>query len=134
MTKQKRPLQIVIAPNSFIGGLDAGKVCDAIAIGLKKALGEVDLTIQPIADGGELTVDIMIEALGGEIKHTAVKDPMGREVKAKYGILKDKKTGIIEMAAASGMSLLTKDELNPMRASTYGTGQLIEKLMDEGCR
>lgn len=127
-------MQITIAPNSFKGSLDATQVCDAIAEGLLKALPDVQIHKQPIADGGEMTTQIMVNALGGTIKETTVKDPLGREITAKYGVLKDKKTGVMELASASGISLLTKDELNPMRTSTYGTGQLIEKLLEEGCR
>lgn len=130
----KSPINIIVAPNSFKGSLLATPVCEVISQALKVSLPKANIIQQPIADGGEQTTEIIVSALDGELKSTIVKDPLGRDVEACYGILDSGKTGVMEMCAASGMNLVAKEELNPMRASTFGTGQLILKLLDEGCR
>lgn len=126
-------LNLLIAPNGFKGSLQATDACDIMAAALLDVLPDATLVKQPIADGGEQTVQIIVEAKGGELKTTKVKDPLGRDIEATYGLIDGGKTGVMEMCAASGIQLLTSDELNPMRASTFGTGQLIIQLLEEGC-
>ena len=86
----------------------------------------------PVADGGEGTQDALVTALGGEVVAADVRDPLGRPVRASYALLEDGSTGLVEMAAASGLALLSDDERDPETATTYGTGQLICAAVDAG--
>ncbi len=124
--------KIVIAPDSFKESLNAYEVARAIEEGLQRIFPDAEYDIVPMADGGEGTVDAMIHATGGNLVCVNVLDPLGREIEAKFGILGDRKTAIIEMASASGLPLLKPDERNPMKTSTYGTGQLIRAALDKG--
>jgi len=126
-------MRIVIAPDSFKHSLPALAVADNIAIGIKKIFPEAEIILVPLADGGEGTVKSLIDATNGHIENLEVHDPLLRKVNSFLGILGDDKTAVIEMAAASGIELLNNNELNPMTASTYGTGELIKKALDLGC-
>jgi glycerate kinase len=126
------PPKIVIAPDSFKECLTAKKVADHIALGIKRASPSAIITCIPFADGGEGTVDALVYATQGEVITVNSMDPLMREIPSFYGVLGDKKTAVIEMAAASGIGLLTKAERNPMVASSYGTGLLIREVLDKG--
>lgn len=126
-------MKIVVAPDSFKESLSATAVAKNIAIGIRKVLPEATLVEIPISDGGEGLLEALIEPLDGTLKNVYVKDPLMRNITAPYGILKDGKTAIIEMAMASGMELLNDDEKNPMVTSTFGTGLLIKDALDQGC-
>lgn len=126
-------MKIVIAPDSFKGSLTSPQVCAAIEKGIRKADGNADIVSIPMADGGEGTVDALMNVLGGSKIQVWVKDPLFREIKAEYGILEDN-TAVIEMASASGLALLTPEERNPMNTTTYGTGELILDALNKGCR
>ncbi len=121
-------MKFVICPDSFKGSLSSREVARSIHRGLKKVIPEAEYTIFPMADGGEGTIDTLLFALGGKRYSATVFDPLGRKIKAEYGILLDN-TGVIEMAAASGLPLLRKEERNPLITSTYGTGQLLLELV-----
>lgn len=95
---------------------------------------EIETVLLPVADGGEGTLEPLLEATNGHIISLQVQDPIGRLVEAEYGVLGDGETCVIEMAKASGLTLLTNDERNPLIASTYGTGQLIRHALDAGFR
>ncbi len=123
--------KIVIAPDSFKGSLSSQDAAQAIKRGFE-AEGYNNAECVPMADGGEGTVEAMIQATGGEIITLHVKGPMGDTVEAFYGIMGDGKTAVIEMAAASGLPLV-KGEKNPLVATTYGTGQLMSDAADRGC-
>ena len=126
-------MKIVIAPDKFKGCLDAAAVAGAIARGVRAADpgGETDLC--PVADGGEGTVAALVAATGGRIETRRVTGPLPeRKVEAAFGVLGDGQTAVIEMAAASGLALITDDERDPERTSTYGTGQLICAAVDAG--
>jgi glycerate kinase len=110
-----------VAPDSFKGTFTAPEVAAAIGAGLARVGLEVDSC--PVADGGEGTRDVLVSALGGRRVSTRVLDPLGREIDAEFGVLGS--TAVVEMAAASGLALLTPAELDPWQATTYGTGQLI---------
>lgn len=127
-------MKIVVAPDSYKGSLTAGEVAVSIERGIKRVFADAEVLKIPMADGGEGTVQSLVDGTGGEIIKVNVKDPLMREVEAFYGILGDKKTAVIEMAAASGLPLLSKDERDPMKTTTYGTGQLIKNALDKGCR
>ncbi|MFC0492180.1 Glycerate kinase [Listeria grayi] len=125
---------ILIAPDSFKESLSAQEVCLAIQRGIQKVYPEATFILSPIADGGEGTLDAVIIAAGGVKKQLEVCDPLGRSILAHYGIIEASKTGIIEMAAASGLGLLKLPERDPAITSTYGTGQLIKQCLADGMR
>jgi len=126
-------MKIVVAPDSFKGSISAKDAALSIKRGIIKAYKDIDVVCVPMADGGEGTVQPMVDATGGKIIYTKVQGPMLREVGAFYGILGDGKTAVIEMAAASGLPLVSGYEKDPRIASTYGTGELIRHALDEGC-
>ena len=127
-------MKIVIAPDSFKGSLTAIEVSDAIEQGVKEIFPEAEIVKIPMADGGDGTVQCLVNATGGKILREKVTGPLGDEVLASYGILGDKKTAVIEMAEASGLTLVPENKRNPLITTTYGTGQLIKAALDQGCR
>lgn len=127
-------MKIAIAPDSFKGSLSATEVANAIEKGIKKVDINIETVKIPMADGGEGTVESLVEATGGKYIKVKVNDPLMREIEAVYGILGDNKTAVIEMAQASGLPLLKKEERNPMKTTTYGTGQLIKHAVNSGCK
>lgn len=122
----------VIAPDSFKESMTAKDVCIAVEKGLKKSFPLANYIHVPMADGGEGTMQSLVDATNGHIKKVKVKDPLGRVIEAEYGILGDEKTGVVEMASASGIHLVDVAERNPLKSSTFGTGQLIKACLDEG--
>jgi len=127
-------MKIVVAPDSFKGSLTAVGVSDAIGQGVREIFPEAEIVKIPMADGGDGTVQCLANATGGEILKEKVTGPLGDEVLASYGILGDKKTAVIEMAEASGLTLVPENRRNPLITTTYGTGQLIKASLDQGCR
>lgn len=125
-------MQIVIAPDSFKECLPAAKVAGAIAEGIKRIVPEAGITCIPMADGGEGTVEALVVATGGKMVECSSVDALNRPIRSFYGILGDRKTAVIEMAAASGIELLSPEERNPLITSTYGTGLLLKAAMDAG--
>ncbi len=127
-------MKIIVCPDSFKGSLSSLEAADAIARGVKIGLGSSNVeTIKvPLADGGEGTVEALVRATGGEVRWVTVSDPLLRPVKSFFGILGDGRTAAIEMAAASGLTLLKDEERNPMITSTFGTGELIQAALDAG--
>ncbi|HEY8463528.1 MAG TPA: glycerate kinase [Bacillota bacterium] len=128
-------MKVIIAPDSFKGCLSAKQAALAIERGIKKAVNNLDLEIikVPMADGGEGTVEAIIEAVGGQIITETALDPLGNEIQSFYGILPDN-TAVIEMAAASGLNLVAPAQRNPLLTTTYGTGQLIRSALESGCQ
>ena len=127
-------MKIVIAPDSFKGSLSALEVAQAIERGVKRGNKEANTVLVPVADGGEGTMDSLVASTSGRKVQVTVTGPMSNSVQAEYGILGDGVTCVIEMASASGLCLVDRSELNPMVATTYGTGELIKKALDDGCR
>ncbi len=125
-------MHILIAPNAFKNSLDAIQVAAAIEQGLKLSRLDCTTACFPIADGGDGTGSLIIESCEGVIKWKEVHDPFGRIIRASFGLIDGGKTAVIEMADASGLRLLKKDELDPLLASSYGTGELIKFALDEG--
>ncbi len=126
-------MKIVIAPDSFKNSLTASKVADAIAEGILHVSPKEDIILLPMADGGEGTVDALVKATSGKEITVNTKDPLMRDIEASYGFLDDT-TAVVEMAAASGIERLTKDELNPLETTTYGTGLLIKDAIQKGAK
>lgn len=127
-------MKIIVAPDSFKGSLSALDAGNAIKEGIMRVMPEASIEVVPMADGGEGTVDALVSATGGRIIIEEVHDPLMKKIKAKYGILGDGSTAVIEMASASGLPLVPKEERNPMITTTYGTGELIKSALDQGCR
>lgn len=127
-------MKIVIAPQGFKGNLTALEVARAIEAGVKRIAPDALTVLKPMADGGEGTVQALVDATGGEIITTGVTGPLGEPVNAHWGILNDRVTAVIEMAAASGLPLVPPEKRNPLITTTYGTGELILAALDKGCR
>jgi glycerate 2-kinase len=125
-------MKIVIAPDSFKESLTALEVAQAIEKGMKKVLPDADFIKVPMADGGEGTVQSLVDATGGKIISKTVTGPLGEPVEAFLGISGDEKTAVIEMAAASGLHLVTAEKRNPLITTTRGTGELISAALDYG--
>lgn len=126
-------MKIVIAPDSFKGSLTAREVCDNIEAGFKRVNQDLNILKIPMADGGEGTLETLVEANQGIFINTFAKDPLFRRIRCQYGIINDD-TAIIQMSKASGLILLEEHERNPMFTTTYGTGELISHALDLGCR
>ncbi len=127
-------MKIVIAPDSFKGNLSALEVANLIEKGTRRVYPKAKIVKVPMADGGEGTVRSLVDATKGRIIKREVTGPLGKKVKASYGILGDNKTAVIEMASASGLPLVPKSKRNPLLTTTYGTGELIKAALDRGCR
>lgn len=127
-------VKVVIAPQGFKGNLTALQVSQAIDNGIRRVVPGVVTTIVPMADGGEGTAQALVDAIGGDMMPVEVTDPMGGRVIAHWGFLSDGVTAVIEMAAASGLSLVLPEKRNPLLATTYGTGELIRQALEKGCR
>ena len=126
--------KIVIISDSFKGCLSSTEVENAIADGVHSVLPACHTVCIPIADGGEGLLDVMVALTGGSFVRADVHDPLMRPVTARYGVLGDHETVIIEMAQASGLPLLQPEERNPLLTSSYGTGELIRDALQKGYR
>lgn len=127
----KKQLNILIAPNSMKGSLNAFDFADVVEQAFMKVSTGFSVRKVPVADGGDFTGEVLRYALHARLVETTVNDPLGRKVKSKFA--KAGKKAIIEMADASGIKLLQADELNPVKASSFGTGQLIVAAIQTGC-
>lgn len=126
-------MKAVIAIDSFKGSLSSLEAGQAAADGIRRVFPDAETIIRPVADGGEGTAEALVAGLNGHFRVAEVSDPLGRRIKAKYGILPDN-TAVIEMATASGLTLLSEEERDPMLTTTYGTGELILDAINIGCR
>lgn len=126
-------MKILIAMDSYKNCCTSLEAAEAVEKGLLRADKDVEIVKLAVADGGEGTTEAVLSALGGEKVYLNVKDPLGREIKGYYGIT-ERGEAVIEIAAASGLPLLQKHEINPLQATTYGTGQLIKDALERGCR
>ena len=124
--------KIVVASDSFKGSLSSKDVAESAARGVHEIYPQCEVVEINVADGGEGTVDAVVEALGGKLITIDVKNPLDRSVAATYGIAGT--TAIIEMASASGLPLISVEERNPAKTSTYGTGEMILDAINRGCR
>jgi glycerate kinase len=124
-------MNILIAPNSMKGSISAFDFADVAGEAFTNCSPEFDVKKVPVADGGDFTGEVLRRALNAKQKEITVSDPLGRNIRACYGI--SGKTAIIEMADASGIKLLSGDEPDPLKTSTFGTGQLISDAINSGC-
>ncbi len=126
-------MNIVIAIDTFKGSLSTLQAGNAAASGIRRVFPNAKIHVFPIADGGEGTTDALVFGLHGIYRTATVSDPLGRKISTSYGILPNS-IAIIEMAAASGLPLLSPTEHNPLHTTTYGFGQLIRDAIEQGCR
>ena len=127
-------MKVVVAPDKFKGSLTAPAAAQAIGRGVAAAVPDALVDRVPMADGGEGTVTALVEATGGTYREARVSGPLGTPVTARFGLLGDGRTAVLEMAAASGLHLLRPDQYDPLRASTRGTGELLRAAFDAGAR
>ncbi|VUS47175.1 glycerate kinase [Klebsiella grimontii] len=125
-------MKVVIAPDSFKESLSALEVCMHIKAGFKTHFPDAHYHLLPLADGGEGTVEVLLQALNGQKIVSQVEGPLGEPVLAEWALLEEGKTALIEIAAASGLDKLPPHRRNPLLASTFGTGQLIKEALDRG--
>jgi glycerate kinase len=118
-------MKILIAPDKFKGTLSAREVAENIAAGLRDVLPDAKIDIVPLADGGEGTAEVISSALRGSWMKCKAHDPLGREIEARYGWVEDQNLGVMEMSEAAGMRRLVPNELDPVRANTFGVGEMI---------
>lgn len=123
---------IVLAPDSFKESMTAQEACAAMERGIRKADPDITCIRAPMADGGEGTMQALVDGTGGTVYSAKVTGPLGHEVNASYGITGDGLTGVLEMASASGLELVPPAQRNPLLTTTYGTGQLIKACLDHG--
>ena len=129
-----KALRIIVAPDSYKGSVSALGVANAIEKGILSVFPEAEVCKIPMADGGEGTVEAMVSATGGRIIAEHVMGPLGDTVEAFWGIMGDGETAVIEMAAASGLTLVPPQSRDPRITTTFGTGQLIKAALDAGMR
>lgn len=126
-------MKVVIAIDSFKGSMSSMEAGNAAKAGIERAC-PADIVVKPLADGGEGTTEALVEGLGGEYVSIEVTGPLGAKTIARYGILGDRRTAVLEMAQASGIILVKREELDPSRATTYGVGEMILDAIRRGCR
>lgn len=126
-------MKVVIAIDSFKGSLSSMEAGNAAKAGIRRACS-ADIIVKPLADGGEGTTEALVEGLGGRYVSAEVTGPLGEKTNARYGILGDGQTAVLEMAEAAGITLVDREELDPHRATTYGVGEMILDAVKRGCR
>jgi len=127
-------MRFLIAMDSFKGSLTSVQAGNAVKEGILEALPGSDITVLPLADGGEGTVDAIAGYTGGEMRYLTVTGPLNTPVRASYLLVEKNRTAYIEMAAASGLTLIAEDERNPYLATTFGTGELIRDAIASGVK
>jgi glycerate 2-kinase len=125
-------VKVVVAPNAFKGSLTASQAAAAIARGVKEAMPDAEVVEVPVADGGDGTVEALVSANRGEYRSVEVQGPLGDPVTAQYGLIDSGRIGVVELATASGLTLIPSDRRDPRRTSTYGFGQLLQAARRDG--
>ena len=125
-------MKVLVAPCSFKGSLTASQAAAAIARGVRQAWPDADVVEIPVADGGEGTVEALVSARKGSYRSATVEGPLGDPVMATYGLIDGGRTGVLELASASGLTLIPSEKRDPRRASTFGFGQLLDAVRREG--
>lgn len=127
-------MKVTIAIDSLKGSLSSLEAGKAIGTGVKKAWPEAEVCVRPLADGGEGTVEAVTSAMGGEMVTLRVTGPLGEPVDCVYGVIRESRTAVLEMAGAAGLTLLKDEERNPLKTTTYGVGEVIRDAVKRGCR
>ena len=127
-------MKIVVATDSFKGSLSSMEAGRAIEKGIKRVYPQCDIVIKPISDGGEGTIESLLECLHGTIRTIKVTGPLGDKIKCDYGLVTSRKLAIIEIAKIVGLTLVPKNQRNPLYTTTYGIGEVIKDAIENGCR
>lgn len=127
-------MKVTIAIDSLKGSLSSLEAGRAIGTGVKKAWPEAEVCVRPLADGGEGTVEAVTSAMGGEMVTLRATGPLGEPVDCVYGVIRESRTAVLEMAGAAGLTLLKDEERNPLKTTTYGVGEVIRDAVKRGCR
>ena len=127
-------MKIIIAPDSYKGNMSSPEVCSAIEEGLLRAEKDAEIVKIPLADGGEGTAKAVTEAARGRFVSVEVTGPLGKKHTAEFGLINDGATAVLDMASASGIDLLDRKDLNPLKATSRGTGELIKAALDTGAK
>ena len=127
-------MKIVTAIDSFKGSLTSMQAGNALKDGVLRVYPDAKITVLPVADGGEGTVDALVEGMGGRLQTVKALNPIGDKIECVYGIIAESKTAVIEMSAAAGITLISETERNPLNTTTYGVGEMIIDAIKKGCR
>ena len=127
-------MKIVVAPQTFKGSISAVEVAGAMAEGVRRVIQDAELVLVPVADGGDGTLETLVEYSGGELRTSRVTGPLGDVISAQWGAMGDGNTAIIEMARTSGLALVPVEKRNPLLTTTYGLGETIRHALDAGFR
>ncbi|SDQ20428.1 glycerate kinase [Flagellimonas zhangzhouensis] len=127
-------MKFILSPDKYKGSLSGREFCETVARSLQKVFPEGEIVSRPLADGGDGTIDVVKDYLNASVVSTKVKDPFFREISAPYLLSADQQTAFIEMSEASGYKLLDKSEMNCMRSTTYGTGEMIVDALEKGAK
>ena len=127
-------MKVVIAIDSFKGSLSTNEASSAVASGIRKVYENAEIITLPLADGGEGTVNAIVQGTHSCLHKVSVCGPLGEKVDAEYGIMSDGKTAIVEMASSSGLTLVPPEKRNPLFTTTYGVGEVIKDAIAKGCR
>ncbi len=126
-------MKVTIATDSFKGSLDSVSAGKALSEGIKKVYPDAEITVRPVADGGEGTVDTLVTGTGGAFEDVTVTGPLSESITARYGIIEGN-TAVVEMSAAAGITLVPDELRNPLNTTTYGVGEIIKHALDKRCR
>lgn len=127
-------MKVVTAIDSFKGSLTSLEAGNGVETGFKRVDSAIEVNVRPLADGGEGTVDALTEGMHGDKVYVQVTGPLGDKVNCPYGIIAESQTAIIEMSGAAGITLIPRNQLDPMKATTYGVGEVIKDAINRGCR
>ncbi|MCH7626894.1 MAG: glycerate kinase, partial [Chloroflexi bacterium] len=127
-------MKVVLAPQAFKGSISALEVANAMADGVRKVIPDAETVVVPVADGGDGTLETLVEGSGGEIRSLEVTGPLGEKLTAQWGAMGDGRTAVIEMARTSGLALVPVDRRDPLHSTTFGMGEAIRHAMEAGFR
>jgi glycerate kinase len=126
-------VKILVAPNAWKGSLSAPAAAEAIATGVRAALPQAEISVLPIADGGDGTAEVLRRAMGGRSRETDVHDALHRPARASFAVI-DGSTAAIDVASASGLAVIAPEQRDPLGATSFGTGEIVRAALDLGCR
>lgn len=127
-------MKVTVAIDSFKGSLSSIEAGNAIVDGIKRVDPQAKVLVRPLADGGEGTVEALVQGMNGSFENVTVTGPLGAKVESQYGILNECNTAIIEMSSAAGITLIKPEEKNPLHTTTYGVGEMMKDAIAKGCR
>lgn len=127
-------MNVVVAIDSLKGSLSSMDAGYAIAEGVHKVISNATVTVRPLADGGEGTVEALVAGMNGRTQNVMVTGPLGVPVNCEYGVIEETKTAVIEMSGAAGITLVPTEKRNPLDTTTYGVGEVIKDAIKKGCR